>query len=236
MVIRMIEKLKAFLRTNIYTKNLYNILRFIKRGVENRRKRYVLQHNGEQTIKELQNILEKANIVFFFDMGTLLGIVREGRLLGHDLDIDIAISDNNKETINLVRSTLLNSGCRQKFLYIVDGIGIVEESYVINNIKFDINYYKTDQNHSKCYLLYTSHGKKYKDELKLSVVELSCSPIADIEKISFADTKINIPQNAEHYLAERYGENWRIPDKNYIYYKGPSAKAIKNIGMKITIK
>lgn len=232
----MIRKLKEFLKTWQYTKCLYNKLAEIKYNQVNKQKRSNIQRSGKQTIKQLQRILETTNIIFFFDMGTLLGIIREGRLLGHDLDIDIAIYDNNYQTIQLVRDTLSNYGCRHKFSYTVDGIGIVEDSYIFNNIKFDVNYYKIGKECCKCYLLYTSSNISYFNESEMSTVELSCSPITGIEKRVFAGTEINVPQHAETYLAERYGKQWRIPDKNYIYYKGPSACPISNKGFRLIIR
>ena len=34
----------------------------------------------------------------------------------------------------------------------------------------------------------------------------------------------------EKYLSERYGKNWMIPDKNYVYWKANSTTPIENKG------
>lgn len=65
------------------------------------------------------------------------------------------------------------------------------------------------------------------------MVELSCRHITDTEKIDFFVKGINIPKKAQEYLAQRYGEKWTVPDKNYIYWKGPSAKPVDIKGYQI---
>ena len=55
------------------------------------------------------------------------------------------------------------------------------------------------------------------------MVELATSPIKEIKQIDFNGKMINVPKDSEKYLSERYGSNWRIPDKNYLYWQGPSA-------------
>ena len=71
--------------------------------------------------------------------------------------------------------------------------------------------------------------KEYSDEQQ-DVVKLVCPHIAETQTILFQGIEINAPKNPEQYLAVRYGENWRIPDKKYIYWKGPSAVLTDYIG------
>ena len=136
----MINKVKNFLRENRMTKGMYEYLWSLKnwkKVKEKKKKRKLLQKNGKALIHFLQDIL--CNEKFFFDMGTLLGIVRENRLLGHDLDVDLGIFLNGDEEIKRVREILFNNGCQLVYSYSIDGIGIVEDSFVKNNIKFDLS-------------------------------------------------------------------------------------------------
>ena len=70
-----------------------------------------LMENGEDTVVRVQKILSETGVFFFFDMGTLLGIVREGRLLKHDMDIDIGVRLKDEEEIKALRETLISKGC-----------------------------------------------------------------------------------------------------------------------------
>ena len=42
--------------------------------------------------------------------------------------------------------------------------------------------------------------------------------------------EFKVPANAEEYLTYRYGKDWRIPNKDYVYYRddGAIVKGNKN--------
>lgn len=225
--------IKQFFKTNPITKPFYNFCNkiyciIITKYVEAHR-RHNLQKEGLPIIKNVQKMLTAAGYVFFFDMGTLLGIVREGRLLKHDMDIDLAVVVNSEEDKIKLKELFAANGIIEKFRYTVDGIGIVEQSFSCRNVKFDINYYYTEGDKDVCYLIYCDVENKYPDGHQ-DVVKLVCPHISETQTISFQGIEINAPKKPEQYLAVRYGENWRIPDKKYIYWKGPSAVLTDYIG------
>ena len=220
----MLSKIKPFLRTNHITKKAYLFLGSIKnykKELENKKKRDALQKNGVALIHLIQQMLSRE--FFYFDMGTLLGIIREGRILGHDLDIDVAVHTSGQEQVFILRALLKEKGCKLLKSYSISEIGIVEDSFLINDIKFDVSYYFEKGDKDVTYLMYKDPDNPPVEGC-LNVVELSCSPIKELTKIEFNGMLINVPQNSEKYLAERYGEKWRIPDKGYVYWKGPSAR------------
>ncbi len=223
-------KIKKFLREFVLTKGIYKLLYSIKNRKyfkEKKQKRKNIKRNGIKTIHSIQKILGKEK--FFFDMGTLLGIIREGRLLGHDLDIDTGIFLDDEKDVERIRNLLLNNGCNLYRSFTIEGIGVVEDSFTINNIKFDVAYYRIEDNYDVTYLMYESLTNPI--ENGLNVVKLKSSHINEFVQIDFNGKKINVPKESEKYLAERYGENWRIPDKNYIYWKGPSTTPTDLVGV-----
>lgn len=222
----MIKKIKKFMRTFPLTRGIW--CRLSDEKVKKIR-RDNLQKNGVETVKTVQEILESTGVFFFFDMGTLLGIVREGRLLRHDMDIDIAAVVGSEEEKAALREALVARGCAIRYSYSIEELGTVEESFMMSDIKFDINYYIREDDRDVCYLMYEEPGREYKHG-ELSVVKLSSPHISVLEKKDFNGTMINVPKNAEDYLAVRYGENWRIPDKGYVYWKGPSTSPTDFVG------
>lgn len=222
-----IENAKKFLREFILTKHLYGLLSKIKNKKIREIKKNMKIH-GIDTIHFVEKTLS-GNVFFYMDMGTMLGIVREGRLLGHDLDIDIAVYAENDLEKNRVKELLLDAGCALRYTYYVEELGVVEHSFEINNLKFDINYYSRKASEDICYLMFREDGKEYKDD-EMDVVRLSVSPINEVKKVDFYGKQVTIPVEAERYLAERYGDNWRIPDKGYVYWKGPSTTPTNYIG------
>lgn len=227
------KKIKKFLRNFILTRHIYLFLHELFHGFRSTRHKFILrktlQQNGEETVRAIQEMLDSTGVFFFFDMGTLLGIIREGRLLRHDMDIDVAVFTEDASQKESLKQTLLAKGCTLRYSYSVEELGVVEDSFVYNDIKFDINYFSEVNGMDVCYLMYTDPNKGYPVG-KMSVVQLMTPHISALKKIDFGGCMINVPEDPEKYLAARYGENWRIPDKNYIYWKGPSTSPTDYIG------
>lgn len=222
--------LKTFLRTNRLTKGLYAKLSRSHQKKVLKRKRKMIAENGVETIHYLQNLFGEIGCKFFFDMGTLLGIIRDGQLLKHDIDIDVGVFVDSEQQKQAIREMLVLRGNDILYSYNVDGIGIVEESYVHSGIKFDINFYTREPEVDVCYLLYYDPEKVYESKDEMSVVRLECSTIEDIIQIDFNGAPINIPTDSKFYLEQRYGKTWTVPDKNYVYWKGPSTHFTDKIG------
>ena len=54
-------------------------------------KRKNVQKYGIEVLCELKLIFDKLGIINFADFGTLLGLIRDDKLLSHDLDLDYGI-------------------------------------------------------------------------------------------------------------------------------------------------
>lgn len=217
--------IKRLIGDNCISRFIYSIIS-LKYIILKKQKNFKLKKNGQNVIEYLQKILEKKNVKFFFDMGTLLGIIREGHLLGHDIDIDIGVFLTNEEEKEDLCKYLESEHCQLKYKFSVKELGVVEYSYLYNEIKFDITFYTNKDKKSICHLLYPDTV-----ETKIMrVVELSCPIINNTDKYNWNDININVPHDPESYLCHRYGDNWKIPDKNYIYWKGPSTKPTNYIG------
>jgi len=153
-------------------------------------------------------------------MGTLLGMVRDGKLLKRDMDIDTGIYIDSKEGKKKFRDLLTNTGFKHKFIFSVDGIGDVLDTFYFKGIRIDVCYYEKERDRDCCYLFYGEDGTE-------KVVRLYNSKIEKVVKFDFLGIMVNVPENKEKYLEERYG-NWRVPDKKYKYWEGPSTEKIDN--------
>jgi len=81
------KKLKPFVVNNRFLYSMYNTYITIAKT----RKRSAIQKYGFDVLDHIHAVLEKEGIVFFLDFGTLLGIVREGRFIDHDVGLDIDV-------------------------------------------------------------------------------------------------------------------------------------------------
>ena len=126
---------------------------------QNRRKRVHIQKHGRELLQHVYILLTAEEVTFFVDFGTLLGIIREERLLGHDLDIDFGVIIEDAHTREKVQRALKNGGCELKKTFIFNG-NVAEQSYTYSGIKFDICFYENEANHSICHLFYVADNSR----------------------------------------------------------------------------
>lgn len=196
-------------------------------------KRAAIQSFGLSLIEFVQELLREYDICSFADFGTMLGIIREGRLLAHDLDVDIGVILNEPFDIHRVRVAMERNGFTLWRQYI-NGEQVVEESYKLNGLKVDFNYYQISDNCSKTWLFYKKPEYKYQANNQRHIVEMTYSPIREMQTVNIDGHQIVIPLNAEQLLEEKYGASWKTPDKGWIYWQSPAAIPLEDIGHFIT--
>lgn len=191
-----------------------------------------IQANGYQLIAAVQEILGRAGIEVFADFGTMLGLVREGRLLAHDLDIDLGIVVTDPIDLDRVRIAMERFGFRIFREYFRDG-ELVESSFRLFGVKLDINYYRVDEESARTWLFYRHPDKEYGPRER-DIVEMRYSPILEFTTLDVSGTPIRVPANAEQLLAEKYGPNWRVPDEDWVYWQSPAATPVDGQGTFVT--
>ncbi|HGT4383848.1 TPA: capZB protein, partial [Neisseria meningitidis] len=147
-----------------------------------------------KALSDLKRYLDKAQIPFFLISGTLLGCIRENKLLGHDKDIDIGVWED--QTLENLQDIFRKSGCFYTLPIYSPDILVIRH---VNGITIDIFIHYREQNS------YWHAGKKTK--WHSSPFELIQHP--------FLENHYLIPKNYDLYLTENYGSDWRIPRINF---------------------
>lgn len=146
-----------------------------------------------QALNDLRLVLEKHNIPFFLISGTLLGCIREGKLLGHDKDVDVGVWD--KYSYEQLACILGQSG----YFYIVP---TRTKHFVmlrhVNGTMIDVFIHYREEND------YWHAGVK---------IKWHNSPFELIEKY-FLGNNYFIPKDYDLYLTENYGD-WKIPKTDF---------------------
>ncbi|MCB9057391.1 MAG: LicD family protein [Calditrichae bacterium] len=173
-------------------------------------------------LKKVSAVLEKNNIPYVLEAGTLLGIVRENRLLPWDNDMDITITEQYGEKLLGVRWQLWLAGYRTRVRRYKKDTGpftkgtlrilkiqttrfffFKEHSLLDIFIKkpIDGDYYWTVSTKSP---VLKSVPKKYYDEHT---------------QIEFEGKKFMAPKEYEGFLEYCYGD-WRTPVKDWNFRTG----------------
>ena len=160
------------------------------------------------TLLEMSRILNENNIPHFLACGTLLGVIREGKFIDHDEDIDLGILSNeyNSKVENEIlkkfnlykRYGNINSGYEISFIH------------PLSKVKIDLFLHYYDPSNNKMWCVSSDNKNK--------IYKWGYTPFKLI-LIQFLNNSFYIPEDYEKYLIESYGKDWKIP-KNFNYEEG----------------
>ncbi|WP_150538233.1 LicD family protein [Actinobacillus vicugnae] len=165
-----------------------------------------------KALADLKKVLEQKNIPFFLISGTLLGCIREGKLLGHDKDIDVGVWDDY--SYEQLASILASSG----YFYLVPTRTkhLVMLRHV-NGIMLDVFIHYRESND------YWHAGVK---------IKWHNAPF-NLIYTDFLGEKYLIPENYDLYLTENYGD-WRTPKTKFdSAFDTPNMEVINEAEMQV---
>jgi hypothetical protein len=160
--------------------------------------------NAESALIRVNDLLRGVGLKPFVMSGTLLGMIREGRIFAHDKDFDIGLI--GWEAQYDVAQALLLDGNFVFDIHDLKGhntfmLPVVDK---ITNISFDIFFYHDKGTH---FLHGIDSRYGYTQNFIFSKFDL-------IEK-TFMENKFYLPDNYTQNLSENYGSDWHIPQPNY---------------------
>lgn len=171
-------------------------LHWLKYRLENKR----FRSNGHQVMQAADEALQAAGVQYWLDFGTLLGAVRDGGFIKHDLDIDVGVF--LKDHSLSIRENFLQRGFELKHTMLIeDGKYGMEESYLYEGVTFDIFYYQLEGATMRCHL-FPLNEKGEREILELSMT------YSGFRTIDFAGCQVKIPKDTDLRLRETYGDGY----------------------------
>lgn len=174
---------------------------------------------GEVAIKAQAMLLDICSCLDLFDVrysldaGTLLGVVREGRLLPWDNDMDLAILSAEWSRYESATKSIRDKGYEVTMRYNKIEFGPIRPgSPRISKITRDgltLDMFVKHSDGQKVY--WVESGRQI-------VKAVDASHYEKYEKVHFMNSIFSIPHNTDQYLTSRYGD-WRTPVKKYNYKK-----------------
>jgi hypothetical protein len=162
---------------------------------------------GNTILLKTKTALDEINVDFWLDFGTLLGVHRDGKLIGHDTDVDIAIYlEDYSERIE-------QAMIKQGFTYsrrceLEKGKRALEQSFCYKGVYIDIFYYSKRGDKNICHIFFLNESK---NRIPREVYTTNTG----FKKIVFLDKEWNIPSNPDLRLIETYGPDYKIPLPNW---------------------
>lgn len=152
--------------------------------------------NVRNMLHSMIYLLNKHKIIYFLDFGSLLGCVRNEKMIPYDNDVDISILE--KDHIKFMKMTTILKNKKYMLKCIKKDKTFYKLYYsYINKLHIDIHFRKLDNNG----YYYTQYSIRYwgihKDDL------------FPIKKATFENFRVSIPNNAKKYLEKGYGKGYR---------------------------
>lgn len=208
-----------------------------KNDAKAKKKQQSLQRHGFDVLDKLGTAFAQAEVTYFADFGTLLGFVRDGGFMPHDLDIDIGVFADEEAKLD-VFAAMLAAGFVHHRTYLFEE-RVVEYSffsvdgYGEKSVKFDINFYENVDGESRCWLFHYLANSGLPLRARFAT-QMNYTLIAGTELLDVQGHQIPVPKNYELLLSEKYGPTWKTPDPSWVYWESPAATPLEPLGRYIT--
>ena len=179
--------------------------------------------SAKEALLLVKQKLDELKISFWLTDGTLLGAIRENDFISHDSDIDIGIQITDYDP--KIIGTLTKVGFKLRRTH-----GALDNGYELTfsrrEIRVDVFFFYREDDyywHAAWYIKKRFLGKKILKMLGLvkpKILKYKYDLFV-LKKYSFVGAEFNIPEDPIRYLLQKYGENWRVPDKNWDWKFSP---------------
>ncbi len=174
-------------------------------------------------LKRVSRLLEKNNIPYILEAGTLLGVIRENRLLPWDNDIDLTITRPFEKRLLKNIWKLRFFGYKVQVKYYKKDLKFFKSKelriikiWYLNPLKFFKREVVLD------IFIKRKIGEEYfwTEGLRPPVLKVVPAKFHDnLTQITFKKKKFSVPNDYEGYLVCLYGKDWRTPVKNWDFKK-----------------
>ncbi len=163
------------------------------------------------------DFLDNNKVDYWLESGTLLGIVREGRLLPWDHDVDITI---RMEDLPRIEKQL--KSFRFKYGYRVELVRNRADAHPLK--KGEIRLIKVQSRRLfvlpgwaqlDIFVKIRHNDKMYWSIRNRALKSAPAHFTDDLDYIDFNNRKYKVPKDSRAYLAYRFGEDWETPKKDY---------------------
>ncbi len=210
-----------------------SIVRKVRKGLSKKKHRRRLAKHGSDAIKSLKLALDESGLRYWIEFGTLLGAVRDGGFIGHDLDIDLAVAYG--ESLPDLDRVFEHHGFRLKSFFEHEG-KLLEKTYV-HDKKVEVDIFVAYEVDDK-FIVYDCVWDKDPDINRQEVRNtLGGSPCYEnrmshfgLQPYEFLGVSLYAPDNIEQHLTELYGEGYMTPDPNW---KHSTRKIRKSAGFSV---
>ncbi|MEI3461411.1 MAG: LicD family protein [Bacteroides eggerthii] len=197
-------------------RRLINIITQYRRKKYEKKLNRVLQVNGIEVLGRFHQAMKSINCEYWLAFGTLLGAIRDKKLISFDTDIDVGVLSNND--FDQIDITLRKFGFEKVRRIEIFTKGNSNErgfelTYTQNGVLIDIfvfdQVFGTNHIYTHTCLWNNTHFRYLSTVLRVTV------PFEGTTMYTFQNILVCIPKNYKEYLQSYYGMNYDTPDPHW---------------------
>ncbi|WP_380056184.1 hypothetical protein ACFE33_01960 [Falsihalocynthiibacter sp. SS001] len=168
---------------------------------------YFSDANNDIALDSIGDLVQRFRAIGYeviLNSGTLLGVVRDGRLIEHDDDVDLAVLLRSKNRTDAAREWVALLSELERLNLLGDTDSGQNEIYKLRRIgEFEVDLFPCWIEDEKVYIYPHTHG------------EIGVSSLVPTQACS--TTGHPIPADPRSFLTQNYGANWSTPDPYFIF-------------------
>lgn len=219
--------IKMMLKRNKLIKGMYDKLIGNRKAVlEEQKKRQALRDRGLELLVDVEDALRQTPAEFFMNSGSLLGMVRDGKFIAHDNDIDFGIYIDERFGWEDLEAALCGHGFRKSREFSYAGER-TEQTYCKGDLTVDFfRHYETETD-AYSYFYYRTNGYLYDSPKHYHAARVHVYKFAGTKILTVGGISFHAPSEPEKYLESRYGKGWKVPDPNWEAGDDPATEHLK---------
>lgn len=180
----------------------------------------VVAEKATQMLNEVVDILDRNNVEYMLDCGTLLGVIRENRLLPWDTDVDLCIDSSQLPKIKSCMRSLWLKGYRVRLARSFEATEhVADKSPRILKVRTRKKLFHRGDNLLDIFIKYDGGDGYHYSILGSSkdnyIIQRTPSEyMYNRSFVFFNGREFPIPEDYSGYLTYRYG-NWKAPVKEW---------------------
>ena len=186
-----------------------------------------LAKDGAKYMGLVEDALKDSGAIYYAYAGTLLGLIRDGKFINWDFDIDYAVVITSEFPWSKLEELMKNAGFKKSREFVFEG-AVQEQSYAIGKLNIDFfgQFYEGD--HMIQYSFEYLPDCKYNNDNERSVYLVTLPKVTKTKKIQMGRIFVSVPVNSEEILEANYNEDWRVPNPNWKANSGKHHKLLEN--------
>lgn len=162
-------------------------------------------------------VLEDLGYPVYIVGGTLLGAMRNGALMAHDDDIDLAFLCDEKNPLDI---SLVSMRMQRQ----LEEAGFTPIRHSLAHLQ--VTFFREDGSTDHYIDIFTGfiEDDLYSQPFALRGPEVTSSDLLPVQRMEISGRKLPAPANPDAWLTYAYGENWRVPDPTFTFMTPSSTR------------